>query len=168
MVKSTTPRSSDYFSADGTVEEGDTNMLQQQTRQRRKAASGSSGPCGFCTAGYDSSEHLEYNYSYVGTSQPLPRCRERGEYYIDSYNDQPWSWTFGTGELVSRRFRYNILRFNHSFCFAMCNVIYLLIFLFHFLLTRTEYGAIHRIKQGQSCLLWSGYLCYILHLQLQP
>lgn len=44
-------------------------------------------------------ERLEYDYS--DPNQAYPRIRERGEYYIDSYNDQPWSWTFGTGENVS-------------------------------------------------------------------
>ncbi|GKY90734.1 hypothetical protein MPSEU_000046600 [Mayamaea pseudoterrestris] len=48
------------------------------------------------------SEVLEYDYSRVNdatsSSQPFPRIRSRGEYYIDSYNDQPWSWTFGTHE----------------------------------------------------------------------
>jgi hypothetical protein len=33
--------------------------------------------------------------------QPLPRIRARGEYYIDTFNDEPWSWTMGTNEAVS-------------------------------------------------------------------
>lgn len=48
-------------------------------------------------------ERLEYDYQYDDTNkpvQPYPRIRERGEYYIDTYNDQPWSWTFGTNERV--------------------------------------------------------------------
>ena len=106
MVNNATPRSSDHFSSGGIVGEDDLSMFPQQPRQRRKAGTGSSSSCGCCKAGYDSSEYLEYNYSYVGTTQPLPRCRERGEYYIDSFNDQPWSWTFGTGELVSFRMRF--------------------------------------------------------------
>ena len=49
-------------------------------------------------------EKLEYDYQYDDTNkppQPYPRIRERGEYYIDTYNDQPWSWSFGTNERVS-------------------------------------------------------------------
>jgi hypothetical protein len=48
-----------------------------------------------------SSEYLEYDYNYNDSHkppQPYPRIRERGEYYIDSYNDQPWGWTLGTNE----------------------------------------------------------------------
>jgi hypothetical protein len=51
------------------------------------------------------SELLEYDYTYDDSTkppQPYPRIRERGEYYVDSYNDQPWSWTFGTHESVRR------------------------------------------------------------------
>jgi len=53
-----------------------------------------------------SNEMLEYDYGYDDSSpakkrQPYPRIRERGEYYVDSYNDQPWSWSFGTNEIVS-------------------------------------------------------------------
>jgi hypothetical protein len=33
--------------------------------------------------------------------QPLPRIRTRGEYYIDTFNDETWSWTMGTNEAVS-------------------------------------------------------------------
>ena len=52
-------------------------------------------------------EYLDYDYTYDDTTpgkrkpQPYPRIRERGEYYIDSFNDQPWACTFGTGEHVS-------------------------------------------------------------------
>lgn len=52
-------------------------------------------------------EYLEYNYTYdddnpnkTQKQQPYPRIRERGEHYVDSYNDQAWSWTFGTYETV--------------------------------------------------------------------
>mmetsp|Transcript_29320 Transcript_29320/g.80537 ORF Transcript_29320/g.80537 Transcript_29320/m.80537 type:complete len:427 (+) Transcript_29320:146-1426(+) len=56
-----------------------------------------------CDCSYDSKkEVLEYNYAFdeskEGRPQSYPRIRERGEYYIDSYNDQPWGWTFGTHE----------------------------------------------------------------------
>lgn len=51
-------------------------------------------------------ERLEYDYTYDeaahgGKPQPLPRIRERGEYYIDSWNGQPWECNFGTNEDVS-------------------------------------------------------------------
>jgi len=48
-------------------------------------------------------EKLEYDYSKDETSsagkhQPLPRIRQRGEYYIDSFNAESWACTFGTHE----------------------------------------------------------------------
>jgi len=47
-------------------------------------------------------ERLEYDYTYDETlgnePQALPRIRERGEYYIDSYNGDQWACTFGTNE----------------------------------------------------------------------
>jgi len=59
----------------------------------------------FCLDCYNyKSELLEYDYNYDDASkppQPYPRIRERGEYYIDTYNDQPWGCTFGTHENVS-------------------------------------------------------------------
>ena len=79
--------------------------------------------CGLCSE-YDlHAETLEYNYvieaaavaaavnSSTATggklqqqplisSQPLPRIRARGEYYIDTFNDEPWSWSMGTNEQV--------------------------------------------------------------------
>lgn len=63
-------------------------------------------------------EVLEYDYSNDDTKrpQPLPRIRERGEYYIDSYNDQPWSWTFGTHENVSLDWRRHVGGVDHSLC----------------------------------------------------
>lgn len=58
-----------------------------------------------CNVCYDpKTETLEYNYTHddakAGGPQAYPRIRERGELYIDSYNDQPWGWTFGTHEKV--------------------------------------------------------------------
>lgn len=52
-------------------------------------------------------EVLEYDYSYDDVNgnkppQSYPRIRERGEYYIDSYNSEPWSVSFGTTEAVSK------------------------------------------------------------------
>lgn len=57
------------------------------------------GACGCCLPVYDRSEFLRFNYDQPDTQKNI-RCRERGEYYIDSYNDQPRVWTFGTGEEV--------------------------------------------------------------------
>ena len=56
-------------------------------------------------------EVLEYDYTYDDTNgskppQGYPRIRERGEYYIDSYNGEPWSCTFGTTERVRCCFIY--------------------------------------------------------------
>ena len=50
-------------------------------------------------------ETLEYDYckdatSIAGKQQPLPRIRQRGEFYIDSYNAESWSCSFGTHEEV--------------------------------------------------------------------
>ena len=51
-------------------------------------------------------EVLEYDYTYDDVSgkkppQSYPRIRERGEFYIDSFNGEPWSCSFGTAEKVS-------------------------------------------------------------------
>jgi hypothetical protein len=43
---------------------------------------------------------MSQSYQQHVTTQPLPRIRERGEFYMDSYNDQPTSWSFGTNENV--------------------------------------------------------------------
>lgn len=56
-----------------------------------------------------SREVLEYDYTYDDTNgkkppQSYPRIRERGEYYIDSYNGEAWSCTFGTAETVGTRY----------------------------------------------------------------
>jgi hypothetical protein len=50
-------------------------------------------------------ENFEYDYTYDDATgkkppQAYPRIRERGEYYIDSYNGEPWSCSFGTNESV--------------------------------------------------------------------
>ena len=50
-------------------------------------------------------EVLEYDYTYDDVSgkkppQSYPRIRERGEFYIDSYNGEAWSCSFGTAEKV--------------------------------------------------------------------
>jgi hypothetical protein len=52
-------------------------------------------------------EYLEYHYTNNNSHQEQPstaassvRIRQRGEYYIDSFNDQSKSFTFGTNENV--------------------------------------------------------------------
>ena len=59
-----------------------------------------------CGCKYDPvAERLEYDFSKDvnkggGKEQPLPRIRQRGEYYIDTFNGESWSCTFGTNEEV--------------------------------------------------------------------
>jgi hypothetical protein len=70
------------------------------------AAAAAAQPRTWCLECYNPrSELLEYDYTYDETlsnrpPQPMPRIRERGEPYVDSYNDMPWSWSFGTHESV--------------------------------------------------------------------
>jgi hypothetical protein len=50
-------------------------------------------------------ELLEYDYTYDDVNgkkppQSYPRIRERGEYYLDSFNAESWSCSFGTAEKV--------------------------------------------------------------------
>lgn len=74
--------------------------------------------CGCCPANDFRKETLEYNYALEQQQQstaasngdvikkpiqPYPRIRTRGEYYIDTFNDEPWSFTMGTNELVSNK-----------------------------------------------------------------
>ena len=64
-----------------------------------------------------SREVLEYDYTYDDTNgkkppQAYPRIRERGEYYIDSYNGEPWSCSFGTAESVRQRNCEFMLRYS--------------------------------------------------------
>ena len=80
-------------------------MAEQQEQQHYQK--GYETYCGCLECYSVGPEYLEYNYTYDDNSQnkskppqPYPRIRERGEYYVDSYNDQPWSWTFGTHETV--------------------------------------------------------------------
>lgn len=60
-------------------------------------------------------ETLEYDYSLDSSSkkaqqQPLPRIRQRGEYYIDTFNAEPWSCSLGTFEEVSQHFLFKLFR----------------------------------------------------------
>lgn len=61
--------------------------------------------CGCIECYKPSREMLEYDYTYDDVSgkkppQSYPRIRERGEFYIDSFNGEPWSCSFGTAEKV--------------------------------------------------------------------
>ena len=63
--------------------------------------------CGCVEIYKPSREVLEYDYTYDDVSgkkppQSYPRIRERGEFYIDSFNGEPWSCSFGTAEKVRR------------------------------------------------------------------
>ena len=65
-----------------------------------------------CGCQINPAEYLEYSFKYdkngeatipdilddQHSQQPLPRIRNPGEQYIDSYNGHPWSFSFGTGE----------------------------------------------------------------------
>ena len=63
--------------------------------------------CGCIECYKPSRENLKYNYEYDDINgkkpaQAYPRIRERGEFYIDSFNGEPWSCSFGTAEKVSK------------------------------------------------------------------
>ncbi|KAL3771330.1 hypothetical protein ACHAWO_005396 [Cyclotella atomus] len=66
-----------------------------------------------CGCQIDPSEYLDYKFKYnkngeaiipdftndtTSASSSLPRIRNPGEHYIDSHNDQPFSFSFGTAE----------------------------------------------------------------------
>jgi len=60
-----------------------------------------------CGVQHFAHEFLEYDYTVEDkkgkngrsvSSQPLPRIRQRGEAYVDSFNDEPWKCAFGTNE----------------------------------------------------------------------
>lgn len=58
---------------------------------------------GVCGCQYQpQKERLDYDYTYdettQGKPQEMPRIRDRGEYYVDSYNEEPWGIKFGTTE----------------------------------------------------------------------
>jgi len=84
--------------------------------------------CG-CQVNYER-EKLEYDYNQDDTlsnnPQPLPRIREKGEYYIDSYNGEQWAFTFGTNEEVSEFFRYPSLFYDIRFDYSHSSPKYLM------------------------------------------
>jgi hypothetical protein len=101
----------------------------------------------FCYSVKD--ELLEYDYNYDDSNKPpqeYPRIRERGEYYVDSYNEQPWSFTFGTHETVRATLSIGV----HSVCVLMFDSP-------THSFQRMELGATHLIKQDQLCQQWSGF-----------
>ncbi len=66
--------------------------------------------CGCVEIYKPSREYLEYDYTYDDVSgkkppQSYPRIRERGEFYIDSYNGEAWSCSFGTAEKVRNQYQ---------------------------------------------------------------
>ena len=78
-----------------------TSKQQQQQHESSSSSSSSSGRpilrtcldslCNLCGP-LDSTEYLD-------ASHPQPfRPRKTGEYYIDTHNDESWSFSFGTGE----------------------------------------------------------------------
>lgn len=85
--------------------------------------------CGFLEIYKPSREVLEYDYTYDDVSgkkppQSYPRIRERGEFYIDSYNGESWSCSFGTAEKVRDDwlcvncwllYRFHLLFLTHQF-----------------------------------------------------
>jgi hypothetical protein len=64
--------------------------------------------CGCLECYHPAAETLDYDYTAANANDgsssssktPHPRIRERGEFYLDSFNDQPWSWSVGTNEMV--------------------------------------------------------------------
>ena len=94
-------------------EGADSSRAAQHPQQ--PAAVKSSSTC--CCGSGEKLEYLDYDYTYDDTTsakrkpQPYPRIRERGEHYIDTFNDQPWGCTFGTNEHV-RGYCYCIFCFD--------------------------------------------------------
>ncbi len=65
-------------------------------------------------------ETLEYDYTKVSTgangetrkpNQKPPRIRLKGEYYVDSFNGDPWVCSFGTSEEVCNCFVFILNQF---------------------------------------------------------
>ena len=105
-------------------------------------------------------EYLEYPYDH-GTaatdeeSPPPPRIRHRGEYYIDSYNDQSKAFTFGTNENVRA---FLVMEdgwpLTNSINHSLTNPT--LPHPTQSTLHRTGYGATRATKRERSCPLWYG------------
>ena len=140
--------------------------------------------CG-CTEVYlPGREVLEYDYTYDDVSgkkppQSYPRIRERGEFYIDSFNGEPWSCSFGTAEKVRTRKPWTLIgwmdgsmdgwrndairvscRRSSMLIFVVSSPMMSFVLLFASIY-RTEPGSIPPIKPDPSCPLWFGYSCSI-------
>jgi hypothetical protein len=88
----------------GSVMGNNTMMLAQPTPAKHPSFYTA---CGCIECYKPSRENLKYDYTYDDVSgkkpaQAYPRIRERGEFYIDSFNGEPWSCSFGTAEKVCR------------------------------------------------------------------
>ena len=123
-------------------------------------------------------EYLEYDYTYDDVNgkkppQNYPRIRERGEYYIDSYNSEPWSCSFGTAETVRNAtkdksfFKPKItcsddvsLNDRQSKSYLIQSVcVTCTSRLFFFLWHRMGCGSTALIRLDPSCLPWFGCYC---------
>jgi hypothetical protein len=101
MNNSTNAASAGGGSNTNNKDNSNSNSLQQSF------SNGFQTHCGCLECYHPGAETLDYNYTAAnqnGNSSSSktqhPRIRERGEFYIDSFNDQPWSWSFGTNEMV--------------------------------------------------------------------
>jgi len=90
-----------YYYEEGSDSNNQLIVKNQCTRNKSPAWTCIRNVCG---CNYDpEKERLEYDYDYDetvrgGKPQSMPRIRERGEFYVDSYNGEPWSCSFGTSE----------------------------------------------------------------------
>jgi len=112
--------------------------------------------CGCIECYIPSREVLEYDYTYDETSgkrrpQSYPRIRERGEYYIDSYNGEPWSCSFGTAEKVSRGLfaGFDVEDTDSDFCYCNSSTRHCSF--------RMGFGLTVQTRLDQSCPLLCGY-----------
>jgi hypothetical protein len=82
------------------------NTTSNASKSAPQSTATTSNTVCFCCDRGEKLEYLDYDYTYDDTTsgkrkpQPYPRIRERGEFYIDTFNDQPWACTFGTWEHV--------------------------------------------------------------------
>ena len=172
-----------YVNANNLPQQQDPSAQQQQQQQTPSELQPQPAPapafyrlCGCIECYNPGREVLEYDYTYddnaTSTSKPpqqYPRIRERGEYYIDSFNGEPWSCTFGTSEPVSY-FTYLLCPLCTIISYGMacmveifilytslyCNLSWL-----YSLNIRMGFGTIAQIKPDPSCQRWCGFSCSI-------